>query len=74
MPGIRTTWEPASAAVIYRGEIIEAFFSAAWKTCGGLHLVPTSANGQPAFAIYEFSGTANAGMRTPFTYSGLSTI
>jgi RNA polymerase sigma-70 factor (ECF subfamily) len=30
-------------------------FAAAWKTCGGLHLVPTSANGQPAFAIYEFS-------------------
>jgi RNA polymerase sigma-70 factor (ECF subfamily) len=37
-------------------EVIGAFFAAAWKTCGGLHLVPTSANGQPAFAIYEFSG------------------
>jgi RNA polymerase sigma-70 factor (ECF subfamily) len=37
-------------------EVIGTFFSAAWKTCGGLHLVPTSANGQPAFAIYEFSG------------------
>jgi len=37
-------------------EVIGTFFAAAWKTCGGLHLVATSANGQPAFAIYEFSG------------------
>jgi RNA polymerase sigma-70 factor (ECF subfamily) len=37
-------------------EVIGTFFAAAWKTCGGLRLVPTSANGQPAFAIYEFSG------------------
>ena len=36
-------------------EVIGSFFAAAWRTCGGLHLVPTSANGQPAFAIYEFS-------------------
>jgi RNA polymerase sigma-70 factor (ECF subfamily) len=36
-------------------ETIGTFFAAAWKTCAGLHLVPTSANGQPAFAIYEFS-------------------
>ncbi len=36
-------------------EVIGTFFAAAWKTCAGLHLVPTSANGQPAFAIYEFS-------------------
>jgi RNA polymerase sigma-70 factor (ECF subfamily) len=36
-------------------EDIGTFFAAAWKTCAGLHLVPTSANGQPAFAIYEFS-------------------
>ncbi len=36
-------------------ENIGTFFAAAWKTCGGLRLVPTSANGQPAFAIYEFS-------------------
>jgi len=34
---------------------IGTFFAAAWKTCGGLRLLPTSANGQPAFAIYEFS-------------------
>ncbi len=40
-------------------ENIGTFFAAAWKTCGGLHLVPTSANGQPAFAIYEFSGADN---------------
>jgi RNA polymerase sigma-70 factor (ECF subfamily) len=37
-------------------ENIGTFFAAAWKTCGGLRLVPTAANGQPAFAIYEFSG------------------
>jgi RNA polymerase sigma-70 factor (ECF subfamily) len=36
-------------------ENIGTFFAAAWKTCGGLHLVPASANGQPAFAVYEFS-------------------
>ncbi|MGB6688416.1 MAG: RNA polymerase subunit sigma-70 [Terracidiphilus sp.] len=36
-------------------EVIGTFFAAAWKTCGGLRLLPTSANGQPAFAIYEFS-------------------
>ncbi len=34
---------------------IRSFFEAAWKTCGGLHLVPTAANGQPAFAVYERS-------------------
>jgi RNA polymerase sigma-70 factor (ECF subfamily) len=34
---------------------IRSFFEAAWKTCGGLRLVPTAANGQPAFAIYERS-------------------
>jgi RNA polymerase sigma-70 factor (ECF subfamily) len=28
----------------------------AWKTCGGLRLVPTAANGQPAFALYERTG------------------
>jgi RNA polymerase sigma-70 factor (ECF subfamily) len=37
-------------------ENIGTFFAAAWKTCGGLRLMPTSANDQPAFAIYEFSG------------------
>jgi RNA polymerase sigma-70 factor (ECF subfamily) len=36
-------------------EIIGTFFAGAWKTCGGLHLVPTAANGQPAFAVYEYS-------------------
>jgi len=36
-------------------DVIGSFFGAAWKTCGGLHLVPTAANGQPAFAVYEFS-------------------
>lgn len=36
-------------------EIIGSFFAGAWKACGGLHLVPTAANGQPAFAVYEYS-------------------
>jgi len=34
---------------------IGSFFTLAWKTCGGLRLVPTAANGQPAFAVYERS-------------------
>ena len=36
-------------------EVIRSFFAMSWKTCGGLHLVPTAANGQPAFAVYEAS-------------------
>jgi RNA polymerase sigma-70 factor, ECF subfamily len=38
--------------------VIGTFFAGAWKTCGGLHLMPTAANGQPAFAVYEFSPAA----------------
>lgn len=34
-------------------EAIRAFFAIAWQSCGGLRLVPTSANGQPSFAVYE---------------------
>jgi len=37
-------------------EAIRSFFATAWKTCGGLRLVPTTANRQPAFAVYERSG------------------
>jgi RNA polymerase sigma-70 factor (ECF subfamily) len=37
-------------------EAIGSFFATAWRTCGGLRLVPTAANGQPAFAVYERSG------------------
>jgi RNA polymerase sigma-70 factor (ECF subfamily) len=37
-------------------EAIGSFFALAWKTCGGLRLVPTAANGQPAFAVYEHAG------------------
>jgi RNA polymerase sigma-70 factor (ECF subfamily) len=33
-------------------EAIRSFFAMAWKTCTGLRLVPTAANGQPAFAVY----------------------
>jgi RNA polymerase sigma-70 factor, ECF subfamily len=38
-------------------EAIGSFFAVAWKTCGGLRLIPTAANGQPAFAIYEYADT-----------------
>jgi RNA polymerase sigma-70 factor (ECF subfamily) len=34
-------------------EAVRSFFAMVWKTCGGLRLVPTAANGQPAFAVYE---------------------
>jgi RNA polymerase sigma-70 factor (ECF subfamily) len=34
-------------------EAVRLFFAMVWKTCGGLRLVPTAANGQPAFAVYE---------------------
>jgi RNA polymerase sigma-70 factor, ECF subfamily len=37
-------------------EAIASFFAMAWKTCAGLRLVPTAANGQPAFALYERTG------------------
>ena len=36
---------------------IRSFFAMAWKTCGGLRLVPAAANGQPAFAVYERSAS-----------------
>jgi RNA polymerase sigma-70 factor, ECF subfamily len=34
-------------------EAIGSFFALAWRSCGGLRLLPTAANGQPAFAVYE---------------------
>jgi RNA polymerase sigma-70 factor (ECF subfamily) len=43
-------------------EAIRSFFAMAWKTCSGLRLVPTAANGQPAFAVY-----ARTGADAPFT-------
>jgi RNA polymerase sigma-70 factor (ECF subfamily) len=36
-------------------EAIGAFFAIAFNHCGGLRLVLTAANGQPAFAVYEHS-------------------
>jgi|CZKS01.1.fsa_nt_gi RNA polymerase sigma-70 factor (ECF subfamily) len=36
-------------------DTIGSFLGAAWKTCNGLRLVPTGANGEPAFAVYELS-------------------
>jgi RNA polymerase sigma-70 factor (ECF subfamily) len=37
-------------------EPIRSFFAIAWKACGGVRLVPTAANGQPAFAVYTRAG------------------
>jgi len=38
----------------YRGrEAIRSFFQERWTTCAGLRLVPTRANAQPAFAVYQ---------------------
>jgi RNA polymerase sigma-70 factor (ECF subfamily) len=37
-------------------EPIRSFIGVAWKTCGGLRLVPIAANGQAAFALYDHSG------------------
>jgi RNA polymerase sigma-70 factor, ECF subfamily len=37
-------------------EAIRSFFAMAWKTCGGIRLVPTAANRQPAFAMYTRTG------------------
>jgi RNA polymerase sigma-70 factor (ECF subfamily) len=37
-------------------EPIRSFFAIAWKSCGGVRLVPTAANGQPAFAVYVRTG------------------
>ena len=34
-------------------EAIRAFFGWAWKLYGGFRLVPTAANGQPAFAVHS---------------------
>jgi RNA polymerase sigma-70 factor (ECF subfamily) len=39
-------------------EVIRTFFAVAWQHCGGLRLLPTIANGQPAFAVYERKGEA----------------
>jgi len=37
-------------------EAIRSFFAMAWKSCSGLRLIPTAANGQPAFAVYTPAG------------------
>jgi RNA polymerase sigma-70 factor (ECF subfamily) len=37
-------------------EAIRNFFAWAWTTCSGLRLIPTAANGQPAFAVYARDG------------------
>jgi RNA polymerase sigma-70 factor (ECF subfamily) len=41
-------------------DTIGSTFGVAWKTCNGLRLVPTGANGQPAFAVYELSSGPDA--------------
>jgi RNA polymerase sigma-70 factor (ECF subfamily) len=35
---------------------IRTFFDWAWETCGGVRMLPTAANGQPAFAVYKRTG------------------
>jgi RNA polymerase sigma-70 factor (ECF subfamily) len=38
----------------YEGrDAIRSFFAIAWQACGGVRMVPISANGQPAFAVYD---------------------
>ena len=37
-------------------DAIRSFFGMAWQTCHGLRLIPTAANGQPAFGVYELTG------------------
>jgi RNA polymerase sigma-70 factor (ECF subfamily) len=37
-------------------ESIRSFVAIAWKSCGGVRLAPTAANGQPAFAVYTRTG------------------
>jgi RNA polymerase sigma-70 factor (ECF subfamily) len=37
-------------------EAIRTFFGLAWQHCNGVRLVPTAANGQPAFAAYSRAG------------------
>jgi RNA polymerase sigma-70 factor, ECF subfamily len=33
-------------------EAIRTFFAIAWQSCRGMRVIPTAANGQPAFAVY----------------------
>jgi hypothetical protein len=46
-PGPRAAWRTPTQDAIHDS------FALAWKTCGGLRLVPTASNGQPAFALYQ---------------------
>ncbi len=40
-------------------DVIRSFFDMSWKTCRGLHLVPTAANAQPALAVYEINAAGD---------------
>lgn len=40
-------------------EAIGSFFRMAWTSCRGLALLPITANGQPGFAAYEYSGSGD---------------
>ena len=60
-------------------EAIRSFFGMAWKTCNGVRLVPTAANRQPAFAVYERSGVdgtwaAHAIHVLTFEHDNISTL
>lgn len=36
-------------------QAIGSFFAIAWQHCDGMRMVPTAANGQPAFGLYQYS-------------------
>ncbi len=60
-------------------EAIRFFFATAWQACRGMRLVPTSANGQPAFAVYARSDadprlTANAIHVLAFEHDMISSL
>ena len=50
-------------------EAIRSFVAMAWKACGGVRLVPTAANGQPAFAVYTRTGA-----RTPWAAQSIHVL
>jgi RNA polymerase sigma-70 factor, ECF subfamily len=55
----------------YQGrEAIRSFFAIAWQSCHGMRLLPTSANGQPAFAVYARTSVD----ATAFTPNGIHVL
>ncbi len=50
-------------------EAIRSFFAIAWQSCRGMRVIPTAANGQPAFAVY-----ARTGADPRFTANGIHVL